>query len=187
MITRYYITLGATTTAGGKVLTASSMQSIDGANAALERDKVWCPQCNSEGYIALDGPRLPSTFNGKQFALDDDLCVCKCSPPPRLVATQHFSSQKLDADWHAAKAGAAAGAATKLNTVKGSATGTDAVPLVLLDPDTQAPFKHRPYRLELGDKVIEGTTDQYGATRPLITAERASFISWHVDGENAPA
>jgi len=96
MIKRYYITLGAGTTAGGKVTTASSFMSINGVKAALDGDKVWCEQCHAEGHIALDGPRLSSTCNGRQYALGDDLCICKCNPPPRLVAVQTHSSQIID-------------------------------------------------------------------------------------------
>lgn len=185
MIKRYYITLGATTTAGGKVTRASSFMSVNGANVALDHDKVWCPQCNSDGVIGLDGPRLSSTYNGNQFALQDDLCICKCSPPPRLVAAQSHSSQTIDADWHAAQAVATAEAAEKLNTADSSATDPYCIPILLLDPAKDEPFKNCPYRLELADKVIEGTTDQNGATRPLTAAERASVVTWHVDSEKA--
>jgi hypothetical protein len=40
------------------------------------------------------------------------------------------------------------------------------MPLLLLHPETRDPFKHRPYRLELPGKVIEGTTDQHGPRSP---------------------
>jgi uncharacterized Zn-binding protein involved in type VI secretion len=180
MIKRYYITLGAATTAGGEVTTASSFMSIDGVKAALDRDKVWCPQCSSEGYIGLDGPRLSSSFNSKQHALHDDLCICKCDPPPRLVAVQNHSSQTIDADWHAAQASATGETAGHLNKTRIRDAGADDIPLVLLDPDTQEPFKQRPYRLELRNKLIEGTTDLNGATRPLTSEERASVVTWHV-------
>jgi len=40
--------------------------------------------------------------------------------------------------------------------------------------------------VEVKDKVIEGTTNQNGATRPLTAAERAAVVRWHVDDENAP-
>jgi uncharacterized Zn-binding protein involved in type VI secretion len=101
---RYLITLGAPTTAGGKVTSANSIRSVNGAMAALEGDTVWCPKCNSAGVIMLDGPRLTETYNGKRYALNDDLCICKCRPPPRLVAAQNFVSQTIDVDWHAAEA-----------------------------------------------------------------------------------
>ncbi len=97
MIRRYYITLGARTTAGGTVISASHGDSIDGGAMALEGDKVECPACGSEGVIALDGPRLREMLNGREAALGDDLCLCGCSPPPRLVASQAIACQLLDA------------------------------------------------------------------------------------------
>ena len=92
---RYHITLGAGTTAGGIVITASSLSSINGAPMALEGDKVSCPRCHGDGVIVCDGPRLPDHWNGKLFALQDDLCVCKCVPAPRLVAKQTLKCQQV--------------------------------------------------------------------------------------------
>lgn len=86
---RYLITLGATTTANGKVTSASSMRRIGGVAVALEGDKVHCPACGKDGVIRLDGPRLKERWNGKLVALEDDLCVCGCHTPPKLVAIQH--------------------------------------------------------------------------------------------------
>jgi uncharacterized Zn-binding protein involved in type VI secretion len=90
---RYHITLGAGTSAGGKVTTASSLMSINGARIALEGDKVSCPVCNTEGIIRIDGPRLSERFNSRQVALSDDLCICSCNPPPKLVADQAVKCQ----------------------------------------------------------------------------------------------
>lgn len=98
MIKRYTITLGAGTTAGGKVISASHLDTIDGVGVALEGDRVQCPGCGSEGVIALDGPRLPERYEGREVALGDDLCLCGCSPPPRLVAIQTLACQVLSAD-----------------------------------------------------------------------------------------
>jgi uncharacterized Zn-binding protein involved in type VI secretion len=184
---RYYITLGAPTTANGKVISATHVDTIEGALMALDGDTCWCPACNAAGIIELDGPRLSETFDGREVALSDDLCICKCNPPPRLVAAQTFAYQLIDAYWHAAATETAAATAAQLNTSGSAAPDTDDIPLVLLDPDTQEPFRHRPYRLECGDNIIQGTTDQDGATRPLTAAERASFIRWHVDDAEAPA
>jgi uncharacterized Zn-binding protein involved in type VI secretion len=96
---RYHITLGARTTAGGTVITASSLASINGAPMAIEGDAVSCPSCHSEGVIVCVGPRLPDHWNGKQYALQDDLCVCKCVPAPRLVANQALKCQHVQADY----------------------------------------------------------------------------------------
>jgi len=185
MVTRYHITAGAGTTAGGKVMSGSASKSINGARIACAGDPVSCPQCHSTGVIEPDGPRLGDRFDGRQMALSDDLCRCKCNPPPRLVANQTLFKQIIAEDRVAASAGAAAAAATQLNKVAGhAARGTDGVPLVLMDPETQEPFRHRPYRLELGAGTITGTTDRNGATRPLTAEERASFVKWHVGDAN---
>lgn len=95
MIKRYYITLGAGTTAGGKVVSSSHLDTIDGIGIALEGDKVACPNCRSEGVIALDGPRLSERCDGREVALGGDLCLCGCTPPPRLVAIQDIAGQLL--------------------------------------------------------------------------------------------
>ncbi|TFW30125.1 PAAR domain-containing protein [Massilia horti] len=189
MIERFHITVGAKTSAGGEVISAAdSCRYINDALVAYAGDKVRCPQCNSIGVIELDGPRLSDTFNGREVALSDDLCICQCHPPPRLIANQGFSCQTIDVDWHAEQASATAETAAKLNTSESGGTHhPDGVPLILLDPDTQEPLKHRQYQLQLRGTVIEGTTDQNGATRPLTVAERASFIKWHVIGANASA
>jgi uncharacterized Zn-binding protein involved in type VI secretion len=178
---RYLITLGATTTAGGKVISANSFQSINGVSVAVEDDAVSCPKCNSVGVIKPDGQRLSDLCNGKQVALHDDLCICKCSPPPRLISNQTLASQSIDVEYHAAQAArAVTGIAASAASGKAPAT-TDDMPFLLLHPETREPFKHRHYRLELAGKVIEGTTDQHGATQPLSAAERAAVTAWHVD------
>lgn len=179
MLDRYFITLGATTTAGGKVTSANGFDTIDGVPIALEGDSCWCPACLSEGLIRADGPRLSDTLDGRELALADDLCICKCSPPPRLIATQTFMYQSIDSERYENAAAAAADIAAQANAF-GKSAPADSLPLALIDPDTQEPLRHRHYRLELADKVIEGTLDQNGWTRPLTAAERAGVVTWHV-------
>jgi uncharacterized Zn-binding protein involved in type VI secretion len=96
MSIRYHITEGATTSAGGKVISASSFRSIHGARIACEGDAVFCPACKSPGVIELAGARLSERVHGKQVALSDDLCRCKCPTPPRLIAIQSVSRQVID-------------------------------------------------------------------------------------------
>lgn len=93
---RFNITLGATTTAGGVVKTASSFASTWGAQLALEGDLIACAGCHRDGRIKCDGHRLDATCNGKNYALSDDLCICNCDPPPRLVANQSNMFQMVD-------------------------------------------------------------------------------------------
>jgi uncharacterized Zn-binding protein involved in type VI secretion len=182
MTKRYHITLGATSTAGGKVTSASSMMSIQGTRMALEDDKVFCPACNSEGVIKLDGPRVSESFNGRQVALADDLCMCKCNPPPRLVANQTVRFQNINAERHAAQVAAAdTDLANAPPAEDKSDRVEDAIPIRLLHPATREPLQYRSYKLQLNDGVIEGTTNAEGCTRPLTASERAKLVAWHVD------
>jgi uncharacterized Zn-binding protein involved in type VI secretion len=93
---RHHITLGARTTADGVVTSASSAFSINGARLALEGDEVSCHTCGGTGTIRCTGPRTPERYNGKLVALENDLCMCQCVTPPRLVPSQGFRYQALD-------------------------------------------------------------------------------------------
>jgi uncharacterized Zn-binding protein involved in type VI secretion len=92
---RYLITLGATTTANGKVTAATSLRHIGGVAVALEGDTVHCPACGGDGVIKLEGRHLNERWNGKLVALEDDLCACGCGTPPKLVAIQRFVWQDV--------------------------------------------------------------------------------------------
>jgi hypothetical protein len=39
--------------------------------------------------------RVSDSFDGKEYALSDDLCICRCNPPPRLIADQNHDCQML--------------------------------------------------------------------------------------------
>jgi hypothetical protein len=156
--------------------------SIDGAKIALEGDEVSCLACNSRGIIKLGGPRLNERFNNRQVALSDDLCICQCSPPPKLVNSQTQKYQFIDAQFSTATVRpAAAGQVRPTQTSPTKTEADDKVAIRLLQPDTREPFKQRHYKLQLADKVMEGTTDVEGFTQLLSAFERASLVAWHVD------
>jgi len=92
---RYYIRAGATTTAGGTVKASSQFYVVDGSPLAREGDAIDCPACNTQGYIECVTPRIADSFAGKQYALSDDLCICQCSPPPKLIPDQGIKFQVL--------------------------------------------------------------------------------------------
>ena len=180
MIDRYFITLGAPTTKGGKVTSGSRFRTIDAVPAAVVGDTCWCPACLSEGVIVPDGPHLDETVDGRQLALQDDLCVCKCSPPPRLVAAQTLMCQSINSDWYAGKLAAAAETAALANAAGMDASEAEVLPLVLIDPDTLEPLETGSYRLGLPSGPVEDLLDN-GQTKPLSAAQRAGVLAWHVD------
>ncbi|WP_175783127.1 PAAR domain-containing protein [Burkholderia anthina] len=86
---RYDIVKGDTTTAGGLIEGCNGNDLVGAREQAYEGDPVACPACETVGKIACDGPRIRTTGpDGRQAALSDDLCVCQCSPSPRLIASQ---------------------------------------------------------------------------------------------------
>lgn len=93
---RYHIRAGAKTTAGGTVSASSHFCVIDGKPLAREGDPVDCPACNTQGRIACLMPRISDSFGGRQYALSDDVCICECNPPPKLIADQGIKFQVLD-------------------------------------------------------------------------------------------
>ncbi|WP_256348215.1 PAAR domain-containing protein [Pseudomonas yamanorum] len=95
---RYHITVGAKTTADGTVRTGCADCTIDDVPQSVEGDEIDCPACGTTGVIVCDGPRLGDTINGRNAALEDDLCHCQCTPWPRLIANQNQSSQTIEVD-----------------------------------------------------------------------------------------
>jgi len=91
-VKRYDIVKGDRTTVGGVVEAGDSSDMLNGQQQAYEGDPVSCPVCETTGKIRCEGPRQSTTGpDGRQSALSDDLCICKCSPSPRLVASQNAS------------------------------------------------------------------------------------------------
>jgi uncharacterized Zn-binding protein involved in type VI secretion len=92
LVRRYDITKEDLTTAGGTVAGGDGSDLLAGREQAYENDAVWCPECKTMGRIVCVGPRLSMTGpDGREAALSEDLCVCRCDPSPRLIPSQHSS------------------------------------------------------------------------------------------------
>lgn len=160
------ITLGSPTTAGGRVSSAGSDSRIDGVPIALEGDLVVCPACLGTGKIVCVGPRIPETWQGRHVALENDLCNCRCTPPPRLLASQvkrcqvlkdtgHALSSVMDPVPAAARRGRAGGYGSRL---------------LLLDALTGTPLANREYAVVRQSGRLEfGTSDAIGRTHVLTS------------------
>ncbi|WP_081073460.1 PAAR domain-containing protein [Burkholderia stagnalis] len=88
---------GDKTTVGGVVLDGVQSGFNGNIPIAFHGSTIWCPVCKTNGRLVNDGPRQPMSFNGVQVALENDLCVCKCMPPPRLVASTDNMSMSFEA------------------------------------------------------------------------------------------
>lgn len=164
---RYTVTLGASTTAGGKVISASSHGAINGVPIALENDGIFCPACKSNGKILCVGPRIPETWNGKQVALENDLCICGCFPSPRLLANQSLRSQ-VAGDGTAAGTPPTGDCAAQ--ALSPAAKSYD-LHFLVIDQADGSPVADWPYIIELaGGKHIEGRTDHTGRTSKVAAS-----------------
>ncbi|QGZ62960.1 PAAR domain-containing protein [Paraburkholderia acidisoli] len=160
---RYLLRLGDKSTAGGVVVEGAENCSHRGIPVTFIGAKVWCEACKSEGYIKAVGPHRNATMLGKQQALDDDICICKCSPPPVLLASQTSASHRWD-DECGDRGYAASLAASQVK---------QHVPydeqFTLTDRDGRALAKVR-YRVRDASGVIAGgTTDANGRTQRVRT------------------
>lgn len=165
---RHTITLGASTTAGGKVISASSAGSINGVTIALENDMIFCPTCRSQGKIKCVGPRIPETWDGKNVALENDLCLCGCPNPPHLLPDQSLRYQTVGETPSGA------------SHVTGTTSPTPPIfddKYILIDTDTGEPLIRAEYALRRANGQFEfGTTDKNGHTHILASTAQAETI-----------
>ncbi|WP_371875104.1 PAAR domain-containing protein [Duganella vulcania] len=154
---RYTITLGASTTAGGKVTMARANGSINGVKIAVEGDLVFCPACKTQGKIQCVEPRIPEMWNGKKIALGDDLCICGCPNPPRLIPNQSLRCQNLS-DVSSSGISAQQNAGEGLQEAETQAFDDR---YILLDESSREPFR----RVEYALKRANGYDFKYGAIK----------------------
>lgn len=91
-MSRRFILKDDKTTHNGVVLDGIVGSSFDGRPLAYLGAPVSCHTCHTEGIIVSDGSPHTVSIMGKQVALENDLCQCKCEPLPKLVASQTMGS-----------------------------------------------------------------------------------------------
>ena len=176
---RYTITLGASTSAGGKVITASSTSNINGVPIAVEGDLVSCPVCGMTGKIMCVGPRIPETLNGKHVALENDLCTCRCTPSPRLQANQVSRSQVLKDTGSALSQALDVPALPR--RVRGGIGRLYSGRFVLVDDSTGEPLAHQEYAVVRQNGKLEfGKSDEHGHTHVLSATMNAESVEIYV-------
>jgi uncharacterized Zn-binding protein involved in type VI secretion len=174
---RYTITLGATTSVGGKVISASASGRINGAAIAVEGDSIFCPACKSPGKIVCIEPRIPELWNGKKVALGDDLCICGCIKPPRLVANQSIRFQSLSSS-DATREAAASNVDVPAKTAENCWYDDK---FILLDEVTGDALVSTEYAIKRANGQIEfGVTDDSGHTHLLTKVAEAESIEIYV-------
>ena len=178
---RYTITLGAATTSGGRVLTASGSSAIDGVPIALEGDLVSCPACKGTGRIACVGPRIPEISDGKHVALENDLVTCRCVPSPKLLPIQSMRSQVLKDTGRALSDTGAAGMTAGRAARAVAAGQVYNERFLLLDDETGTPLPNKEYAVVRGSGALEfGTSDGSGRTHLLSATSDAESVEIYV-------
>lgn len=90
---RYLVLNGDKTTANGVVQATPTSIRLSDKDVAHYGDEIACPACNSTGKIQCDGPRqIMTALDRRHAALSDDLSICGCHPPARLVTSQQMMS-----------------------------------------------------------------------------------------------
>ena len=92
IVSRRFIRKGDKTDRNGVVQDGIENSSFQGQQLAYLGGRVQCPACGMEGVIISDGSPRTMTVRGKQVALENDLCQCKCTPLPKLIASQTLGS-----------------------------------------------------------------------------------------------
>ena len=178
---RYTITLGATTTAGGRVVSATSSNRILGVPIALEGDLVSCPVCHATGRILCVGPRIPETSDGKHVALENDLCTCRCTPSPKLLPIQTMRSQVLKDTGRALSHTGEAGPTQYYCARRVNKERAFNDRYLLLDEETGAPLPNQEYAVVRASGKLEfGTSDGKGHTHLLSATSDAEQVEIYV-------
>ena len=92
IVSRRFIRQGDKTDRNGVVKDGIASSSFQGRPLAYLGAPVQCPACGAEGVIVSDGSPRAMTVMGKQVALENDLCQCRCEPLPKLIASQALGS-----------------------------------------------------------------------------------------------
>ncbi|SDQ36438.1 Zn-binding Pro-Ala-Ala-Arg (PAAR) domain-containing protein, incolved in TypeVI secretion [Paraburkholderia fungorum] len=112
---RHYLRIGDKSSVGGTIVEGIPQILQDGKQVSFVGAAVSCPACKSTGKIAAKGQRWPGEVMGKQLALEDDLCVCKCYPLPIMVAGQSAMHMGFESN-----GGAVPASATPIDSGHGS-------------------------------------------------------------------
>lgn len=186
MVLRKVVVVGDKTTTSGVILpNANSTFSVGdaGHKVALIGGTATCLACKGVGMIAKAGGPRRMQFMG-EVALEDDIVLCKCPVPPRLVANLHHTMTHDDGAASLGPQSAKAAASTGL--VAGAA-GFVSEPvdlphdeMVQLEGPESPSLTGMFYRIEVNDgRVFSGIVPENGEMPRIGTATQESYdIYW---------
>ncbi|MGF6595571.1 hypothetical protein P3T23_000278 [Paraburkholderia sp. GAS448] len=161
--------VGDTLTSGGQILdyTQTSGFCFHGHKAALIGESAYCQKCKSMGTIAkAGGPYRIKYHTTREAALDDDIVLCRCPTPPRIIAGLAGESWVEDRE---------EGYERRMNLSTTRAASTDSAPnrygqqFTLQDANGHVLCDtYYTVRLPSGS-LVHGVTDHMGRTRRYAT------------------
>ncbi|MBU9230283.1 PAAR domain-containing protein [Burkholderia multivorans] len=174
---RYFIRIGDKTTSGGTVLQGKDSFKYHDKAVAYAGAQVYCPVCQTVGRIENVPPYRTMLLNGEQIALSDDLCICKCSPSPRLLASQNTGSMSFSGH-----------AIMKREPGLGNglpSTATESMRFndrfKLYDQETHDLLVNKEYAILRSNGTIEyGVTDHEGCTHLLSSTAESETIHLYI-------
>ncbi|MBB6186428.1 PAAR domain-containing protein [Rhodanobacter sp. MP7CTX1] len=158
-----------------------TIEGFDGRsrNQAFIGHRAYCGVCESAGLIA-EGPGTPdydlrmydATIRAHE-AVEGDIVLCECSPPPRIVAVYGRSSSIQDIGGSAARAPATAITrhSNQANQAKYSRW------FLLRDSTTDEPLANQAFIADVGGSMQRGQTDSTGYAH--VAADEAMPVSIH--------
>lgn len=171
---RYFIRVGDKTTAGGEVIQGEERTKHHGAALSYEGAEIYCHTCKSVGHISKVLPYRSMSLFGKQIALENDICNCKCSPPPRLIASQNTGSMSFDGE-ELKKMGFGSAA-----TFGRAMSATDFDEQLRFTSPEGIPLARVRYQITLEDGSIQsGITDESGRTERIYTERIMRIVRAH--------
>lgn len=163
---RRLILKGDKTTVGGTVLEGVQSGVHEGKAISFHGAQIHCPVCKSTGMIVGDGPSMPMTFNGKQVALERDICSCQCDPSPRLIASQSATTLGV-------------ASSPDLTNSSESVVGAPVQSIgpyneqIRINDESGAPMRNIPYFIEDQEgRTYQGVTDGAGLCPRVFTPSR---------------
>jgi hypothetical protein len=165
MVMRNWLCVGDPPVTGGAVLSYTTDCPVfeHGILVALVGGAVYCDACKTTGIIAkAGGPERFGFMTKTGIALDGDLCVCNCHPPPPIKATHALTTWFDDM-----------GDGMPIDPPR-----TFNQHFQVVDKKTGEPLQNHHYVLVHNGEKIEGTTDENGLTK-IVYYNSASDVEIH--------
>ncbi len=166
-----YITVGATTTHGGKVITGSPYTTHNGVQVSRKGDKVLCKKCKKVTTIMTGDPSF--IVDGAPIARGGDITSCGA----KLIAIQQSFCESdfevFGVEQPAPLQFPKSDPSSMFNNINKDIYDDR---FQLLDQHSQLPLAYINYRLDYDGKSVEGKTDAEGFTE-IIEANYSAAVN----------